>query len=273
MKVEKLSTVPFETLIDCFLKSFENYYVPLSTDPEYYRNRWNAANVRYDLSYGMFDEGKLVGFIINAIDSRNGHTTAFNTGTGVIPDYRGKQIVKTIYDYALPDLKNNGVTKCSLEVIQENTKAKHVYETIGFKINKEYRCFKGHVTPSSEIPVELEEHNLSEIEWELLPNQSFYSWDNHQNTIKKGNYKYYSVETNDGPKGYFIINPTNGYIAQINAMNTTEDAWNGLFNGVKQVAETITINNVDSRLQEKIKQIQAAGLTHTVDQFEMELFF
>ena len=89
MIVKNLEKIEFDIIVDCFLKSFENYYVKLPTDKNYYKNRWRLAKVDYALSYGMFDDEKLVGFIISAIDKRNGEKIAFNTGTGVLPEYRG----------------------------------------------------------------------------------------------------------------------------------------------------------------------------------------
>lgn len=58
MIVKPLDTISFETLMICFLEAFENYYVQMPTDHEYYKKRWKAAKVRLDLSYGMFDNGK-----------------------------------------------------------------------------------------------------------------------------------------------------------------------------------------------------------------------
>ena len=97
MIVKHLGHTDFNTIMACFLSAFENYFVKMPTDPKYYKQRWKAAKVNFNLSYGMFDNDKLVGFIINAIDERYGEYIAFNTGTGVIPEYRGQKIVKSIY--------------------------------------------------------------------------------------------------------------------------------------------------------------------------------
>ena len=80
MIVKKLENTTFDIIADCFLRSFENYYVKVPTDKNYYKERWKISKVDYALSYGMFDGDKLVGFIINAIDKRNGEKIAFNTG-------------------------------------------------------------------------------------------------------------------------------------------------------------------------------------------------
>ena len=140
MVVRHLGDTDFKNIMECFLSAFENYFVKMPTDYNFYKERWKASGVNFNLSYGMFDNDKLVGFIINAIDERQGELTAYNSGTGVIPEYRGKRIVKTIYDFAIPDLMQNGITKCLLEVITENAKAIKSYEGIGFKICKYYKC-------------------------------------------------------------------------------------------------------------------------------------
>ena len=92
MTVRNLANISFDELLSCFLAAFENYYVQMPTDKSYYKERWRLAKVDYNYSYGMFDKNKLVGFIIHAIDKRNGTLIAFNTGTGVLPSYRGKRL-------------------------------------------------------------------------------------------------------------------------------------------------------------------------------------
>ena len=70
MEVRHLGDMDFGTIMECFLVSFENYFVQMPTDHAYYKQRWKAAGVQYELSFGMFDGERLVGFILNAIDRR-----------------------------------------------------------------------------------------------------------------------------------------------------------------------------------------------------------
>ena len=132
MTVKNLSDISIDELLDSFLSAFENYFVKMPSDRNYYVERWKAAKVDFNFSYGMMDKGKIIGFIIHAIDKRAGILTAFNTGTGVIPAYRGKRIVKSIYEYALEDLWQNGIEKSTFEVITKNNVAIRSYESVGF---------------------------------------------------------------------------------------------------------------------------------------------
>ena len=272
MIVKDLRNIDFDELMDCFLIAFENYFVKMPTDRNYYRERWRIAKVDFKLSYGMFDGEKLVGFIINAIDKRNGDLTAFNTGTGVIPEYRGLKIVKSIYDYALADLKRNGVVHCSLEVITNNEIAIRSYQSIGFEIIKKYKCYNGTIDLEYNDSVVLEELSCDKINWKNLPSNAHYSWDNQKETIQEGNFKFFHVLNHHHiPESFFAINPDNGYLAQFDLLNEGNNGWNRLFSGIKQISSTIKIINVDERLTKKIDFINRIRLLNLVDQFEMRL--
>lgn len=272
MVVKHLGDTNFETIMDCFLLSFENYFVKMPTNHNFYKERWKAAGVRYDLSYGVFDDNQLVGFIINAIDKRQGYLTAYNSGTGVIPEYRGKRIVKSIYEYAITDLIRNGITKCQLEVIAENEKAIKSYEGIGFKKCKHYKCFKGAIKTKNSNDFVLNKVSYDDMNWEALPNQNLYSWDNQKESLVKGDFQYYQVLIEEKIQSYFIMNSENGYIAQFEVLEDNLLQWQTLLSTIRSVNQDVKINNIDNRLLSKLKSVEASGLENTVDQFEMELF-
>lgn len=272
MKVSNLSKVSFEELVDCFLLAFANYYVKMPSDPEYYRNRWKAAKVNYELSYGMFSGGRLVGFIIHAVDTRFGIKTAFNTGTGVIPEFRGRGVTKSIYEKALKDLRNKGIEKCALEVIQENEKAIRAYEGVGFETCRAYHCFSGSIQnlPDRE-DVQLKKLDKNDFDWTSAPDQKSYSWDFQKETIMHREYEFYQVIHNSEPESYFIFNEENKYLAQFDLLTPDKKAWGRLFRGIQQVSEEVRIVNVDNRREDKLNAINKVKIPITVKQFEMQL--
>lgn len=271
MTVKNLSGVTFDELLDCFLAAFDNYFVKMPTDSSYYKKRWKAAKVDFNYSYGMFDGEKMVGFIIHAIDRRFGKLTAFNTGTGVIPSYRGQRIVKSIYAYALMDLQQNGFERSTLEVIKENVAAIRSYKSVGFEIYKEYACYAGDIQVEKYDQLKLEEMALEDINWESLPDQSSYSWDFQKETILEGDYKFFYVLKHNAPESFFIINPQSQRLAQFDLLTADDEGWKRLFSAIKQVAKTISIINVDGRFKNKIEQLRLVGLENTVNQYELEL--
>ncbi|RKN81395.1 GNAT family N-acetyltransferase [Ulvibacterium marinum] len=271
MIAKNLGNTDFELVLESFLLAFQDYFVTVPTDGNYYKERWKAAKVDFNFSYGMFDGEKLVGFVIHAIDHRNGKLTAFNTGTGVIPDYRGRKITRSIYEYAFADLKRIGVTNCVLEVIIKNKKAIRSYTGIGFKTYRTYQCFKGIINPKNIETVALTEVELEKVDWANLPNQGFYSWDHQKESILRSNYKFFHVVTDTIPESFFIIHPNTGYLVQFDVLKENKDAWNRLFSGTHRISSTLKVNNVDERLTDKLVQLRAIGLVNTIDQFEMRM--
>ena len=271
MEVKCLENIGFDIIIECFLKPFENYYVEMPKDLDFYRERWNYAKVDFKLSFGMFDNQNLIGFIINGIDRRNGVSIAFNTGTGVLPEFRRRKIVKRIYDFAIPKLKSNGIEKCLLEVISENIIAIKSYQDVGFKKTRILKCFNGQIE-TREMNVKVVEKKLSSIDFDSLPNQDFYSWDNHKASIKENKkYRFFQIEDRGIMNSYFIINDKNGYLAQFDLVEDGKQNWNKLISGIRGVTKKVKINNVDAKFQKKISILKSSGLTNTIDQYEMEM--
>lgn len=272
MQIRNLRDTPFKDILECFYQAFQEYYVDISKDHEYYKERWRLANVNYGLSFGAFHRDKLVGFVLNAIDCREGLFTSYNACTGVFPEFRGKKLVKSIYDYAIPILKENEIERCILEVITENSRAINAYRRVGFEITKHYKCFSGTLAHKPEEEYELREVGFNTDVLIKLLNQNWYSWENHALTITKGNYRYFEILFQGTTESYFIIAPSGGYVAQMEVLVETPGAWNRLFSGLAQIADQIKINNVDERHTDKITHLQNARLTNYLDQYEMEMF-
>ncbi|MCG8575928.1 MAG: GNAT family N-acetyltransferase [Flavobacteriales bacterium] len=270
MQISNLQHTSFNTIIECFFDAFENYFVTIPRDKDYFQKRWEAAKVNFSLSYGMFDGDQLVGFIIHAVDKRNGKRIAFNTGTGVLPAYRGKKILKSIYDFALDDLRKHQIEASSLEVIKENEIAVNAYKAVGFEISRGYKCFKGEPELIENVHLKLVDKTSKTTD--ELPRQEFYSWDNQWETIKGDkNYDFYEIQGENGTESYFVINPKNGYIPQFDLIDQNIKNWEHLFSGMAQISSTIKINNVDERLTDKLEALNKAGLDNFIDQYQMEL--
>ncbi len=270
MTVRNLSPSDFDVLLQCFLLAFENYFVEMPTDRNYYKQKWAAAKVDYTLSYGMFQNQKMVGFIIHAVDTRNGIRTAHNIGTGVLPEFRNQKVVRAIYNFALPDLRKNGVLESTLEVITKNQRAIKAYQNIGFRIAKTYRCFKGALKHGN-TALRLEEIKYADINWSEIPNQHTYAWEYQKESLANGNYKYYKVFFENHFESFFAINPDNGKIAQFEILANLPDAFKRLFTAISTISKKVIVNNVDENLTEKIDFLNQLGLEHYVNQYQMKL--
>ncbi len=271
MTVRNLSHQTLDEVLDCFLLAFDNYFVPLPKDRDYFIRRWQAAGVDLSSSYGMFDQGQMVGFILNAVGRRLGYKTAFNTGTGVLPQYRGKGITKSIYQFALPDLKKQGFERSTLEVITQNVAAIKAYQSVGFVINKHYKCFKGIIQVTVPEGWSIIEIPMEQVDWTALPLQHLYSWDNQPETLVDGSYQMYHVYFQDKLESYFILDEGQQYLAQFDLFSTDSLAWDRLFAAIQTRSPQITVNNIAEELDDKITCLQRIGLINHIDQYEMGL--
>jgi len=158
-----------------------------------------------------------------------------------------------------------------LEVITKNDIAIKLYERIGFEKCKEYKCFNGKIQLDSTEEVILTETALTDVDWDSLPNQESYSWNNQKESILDGNCRFFQVIHKNEPESFFIIKPEINYLAQFDLLKKENNGWERLFVGIMKISKLIKINNVDNRLKENLETLASVGLKNTVDQFEMEL--
>lgn len=78
--------------------------------------------------FGARIEGKLVGFLLCHCINDEAHILKF----GILPDYRGRSIGRTLISYVLRDLYTNAAKWITLEVRKSNTIARKLYESLGF---------------------------------------------------------------------------------------------------------------------------------------------
>lgn len=127
-------------MTDCFNLAFSDYFQPVNLNVEKFRFMNQMRGVDYSLSYGAVEKGKLVGLILNAVRPWKGITTAYDCGTGIIPDYRSQGIGKSLFKICKLKLKKNNINQYLLEVIQANQKALNLYKKQGFRITREFDC-------------------------------------------------------------------------------------------------------------------------------------
>lgn len=265
-----IEDVALEEIVKIFVQSFVNYYVVMPTETKFWKKRWKTNRVRYDLSIGTFDdEGNLIGFMIIGVDYRNGKKVAFNAGTGVVPEFRGQKLVKRMYQYAIPLFKKNGIEEMALEVINKNIKAIKAYQSVGFKIEKLYQCFR---STDMILPTFIAYHSkkVKHPNWKKYEQFTVenYCWEylieGIEINIKKVKcFEIYSQS--DELMAYYIINPKSKSILRFEAKN--ENGYHALFNHWYTNFGQITILNVQH--PEKIKFLENYKFNNNIDQFEM----
>ena len=126
-----------------FLESFADYQVDMSYMTEkVFSCRAIKNGVDYKSSVGVFAKNKMVGFTLIGIDRWKGVLSAFDAATGIVKAYRGQGIAKKMFEFLIPRLKERGVKKFILEVLQDNSSAVQAYKKAGFNITRELDCFE-----------------------------------------------------------------------------------------------------------------------------------
>lgn len=92
-----LENTAIETLHQAFLKAFSDYQVKMNLPLWKFQQMLVRRGYSADISMGAFDKDDMVGFILNGLRQWNNKLTVYDTGTGVIHEYRHKGITSSIF--------------------------------------------------------------------------------------------------------------------------------------------------------------------------------
>jgi ribosomal protein S18 acetylase RimI-like enzyme len=277
MLFRNLNKIPTATLLDTFNAAFADYFVKLELTEEKLQNKLRSDRIDLALSAGAFKDEQLVGFILHGVDIINDKKIIYNAGTGVIPEYRGKQLTRAMYRFMLPALKAENATKCILEVIDRNRPALKVYSELGFTLKRDLLCFKGKVETTDAQKkylikkIDLPQEELIRSFWDWSP-----SWQNSIAALKiiNENNRTIGCYRDNVLVGYLNWNPLNNRIAQfaIDKNYRRLGIARELFQYVQETNNSeITIINVDKRSDHTLKFLGSIGLNPFITQYEMEL--
>lgn len=278
MNFKSLENVDSKDILNVFNESFADYFVPFKLTEEQLVSKMTSDKINFDLSVGVFDNEKLIAFILHGFDTIDNQKVVNNGGTGVLPNYRGQGITRKMYDFALPILKESEVDKIVLEVIKENIPAIKSYEKAGFKTTRALACFKGVFNPENSNTV-IETTELHNYDWNVM--ESFWdihpTWQNSKNVLnhlKKDNLSL-AAYINNQLVGYCIYNPKNKQIQQVaihKSYRRKGIATKLITNLAEQYGNAFSVINVDKKAIPLISFFESLGFECFIEQLEMELY-
>ena len=244
MEIRSLAGTDFGTLFEAFSQAFADYEVQLNEVQLRRMLKRRGFNAR--LSFAAFDEGRIAAFTLNGIGTYYGVRTAYDTGTGTLEAYRGRGLATQIFEHSIPYLKEAGVDRYLLEVLQHNTKAVSVYRKLGFEVTREFNYFsqeQGEVdipASVSETPCPVREIDLRKQEevpgfWDFRP-----SWQNSFESIVRSPEDFVSLGAFSGERliGYCVFEPASGDITQL----AVDKDFRGRGAGSRLLAEMLRLN-------------------------------
>ena len=221
MEIKNLSDTSFDTIYEVFNQSFADYEIKINRTQ--FQSMLERRGFNPLLSFAAFEGDKIAAFTLNGIGCFKGIPTAYDTGTGTLPNYRGKGLATDIFNYSIPFLKKEGIRQYLLEVLQHNTKAVSVYRKIDFKTTREFNYFnqenknirieiKKPDFPYFIKQINIEEHLSVSDFWDFYP-----SWQNSLESIKRatGKFVILGAVSKNSLLGYCVIEPATGDITQI----------------------------------------------------------
>jgi ribosomal protein S18 acetylase RimI-like enzyme len=219
--IKSLSKTNFDTIFLAFEEAFKDYEVQLNK--EELGDMLNRRGFVPDLSFGAFDNDKIIAFTLTGIGLYNGINTAYDTGTGTIKEYRGQGLASEIFNYSLSFLKKANIRNFMLEVLQYNSKAISVYQNLGFKVSREFNYYvqiKEKINLNAAAldlsyrirQIDLPPDKLIANFWDFTP-----SWQNSLNAIKRkpNDFKILGAFKEQELIGYCILESISGDIPQI----------------------------------------------------------
>ncbi|MFT5823545.1 MAG: putative acetyltransferase [Crocinitomix sp.] len=124
MEFKTLNSIAIKDILTVFNESFSDYFVSFQLTLDQLAAKMLADKVDLDLSVGVFENEKLIAFILHGVNIINGNKALYNGGTGVVPQKRGHGLTKQMYHFILPVLQENGIHDLILEVISNNIQAR-----------------------------------------------------------------------------------------------------------------------------------------------------
>ena len=278
---KSLESTSIEMLHETFINAFSDYKVKFDLPLYKFQQMLQRRGYVPGISLGAFIDKRLIGFVLNGFRSWDEKPTVYDTGTGVIKEYRKQGITSSMLNNLRELLKENKIEQYLLEVIQTNTSAFNLYKKQGFEIKRALKCFvldKNKYIPAANFKTERIE-TVSSINWEEIIKFWDYvpSWQNSIDSIKAvpDTFIYSVVRNNSEIIGYGIIDKKTGDIPQIaidkNYRNEgiAKSILTDLIGSTE--SEKISVLNVDDKSQAMINFLLKSDFENYINQYEMIL--
>lgn len=264
---DTLERVGIRELTQAYNLGFSDYQITLSMTEEKLQRTLTKDGFQAEFSLGLFDGPTLVGFVLNGVRG----TCCYDSGTAIIPDYRGKGYAHMLVDNTLSLLAKKGIHTWVLEVLTENIKAINLYRSIGFTQKRKFNCYhsKAEMIRGENTRTTLQPQQVITIpRGECKP-----SWQNEEQSIKKGDIPTWDIISDMRNVGTLCYHPETGSIAQIYIQEEERNqgyAKQAIIEAAKLCkTQQLRFINVDDSYQPLNKLLLSLGFSCFTTQLEM----
>ena len=276
--VGTLEGIDEKTLFRTFTSAFSDYAIRLDLSFARFQYMLRSNSFSPQLSAGAFRGRKLVGLVLNGVRRYEGLPTVYDSGTGVMPRYRNRGICSDMFGMLLGRLNSAGIRQYLLEVLKSNTAALHVYEKLGFHINREFACFKARRTqvtvrpcrPVESMPVaQILSDPYCRSFGDFIP-----AWQNSpEQIVSAANSVGAAVRDGGIVRGVGILNSMTGalHLLAVDRRCREEGIASSILAALLpySLSENISVLNVDTRCTDMMGFLDRRGFSRTSGQYEM----
>jgi ribosomal protein S18 acetylase RimI-like enzyme len=276
IQIRTLTEEDFTELHECWITAFGDYQVKIDMPPSLLKEMFAQNGLVYEVSVAAYKDNKMIGFLLNGMRTYDGVVTGYDTGTALIPEFRGAGISSKLFPEAEKTLIKRGMKNYLLEVIQTNEPAYRVYLKNGFKVTRELIVFQieNLTSKAFDSRIEIKEERYSKELTNLLEYKP--SWQNSFDAISamgRGTITYVAREKNQ-PVGYITFQRSRRRILQIGAKeipNKKEIYAALLSQGANEElgGKDIRAVNIPTDAKDLIASFEACGFTTMLSQYEM----
>ncbi|MGG3563631.1 GNAT family N-acetyltransferase [Neobacillus rhizosphaerae] len=203
LQIKRLTECTIQEIITAWNKGFEGYFVQLEMTPEMFFNRLVNEGLSLPHSIVAFDDMVPVGIVLNGFRVIDGKKTAWNGGTGIATEYRGKGVSTLLMEEILKIYEEEGYEVATLEAIKENERAIRLYARFGYEVTDSLVYVAGTLEGKNNSRLQTEF-----IRPEQLPTYSFYKqnipWQCQWQSVKAGEAQIY-FDGEQNPVGYSLF--------------------------------------------------------------------
>ncbi|GIP33410.1 GNAT family N-acetyltransferase [Paenibacillus sp. J2TS4] len=205
----RLHECTFEEATQLWNDGFEGYFSDMSRNIYQTIARMGEHHIQPEHSVVAWSDGRPIGFVLLAVKSVRGETLAWNGGTGIAIDHRGKGIGKQMMKEVERIIRDQKIDRAYLEVITDNKSAIGAYRNAGFRIADQIIGMKRNGEMSSRAFASDGQalYSLRQGKpWEAA-SLSFYrrdaAWESQWHNLKESN-SLIVTDSSDEPVGYAL---------------------------------------------------------------------
>lgn len=211
IEIRRLSDLSFSEAAQLWNEGFQGYIVDMTLSLDRYLARLQRDALSPEFSLVAYCDGVAAGFLLNAVRTGGRPKLAWNGGTGVRTQFRGRGLGKALMRATIDLYEELGIERASLEAMDKNEPAISLYHQFGYEVVDQL-VFLEHQGVLSESVFQRpnnRKYHVAAVEHHSVGELDFYDgtapWQAHwQNLVRDNGQALIVTEENGDPAGYAL---------------------------------------------------------------------